>query len=418
MQVTPSNYFPKFLLNPLSNEISRIDRAICLIASILIGVLTGGFVHLGFALSIWASRSVENHTRSQNEREHRVEQRAAPLLRSSTPPTNRLEEINPEPEAFAASTKREIAALPLDKDIQEQFAQLITDIIANSRTLLSECGTDPETRASILDSVKYELCQLNIIANELVDKTSHAVMELERTQWTTSITAFLHRAARGVYEEKMPEEFEAYLSQIENVNVTCSTWLKGSLLHHLAKLGSPIAFVSILNEYGIDFNKQDEWENTPLLWAVANANNEMAYEILQFQQNLNVIGHGNTALHLAIVKGYKNVSSDGKKLQVSNLQLVQRMVEAKADLTLKNTTGHTPLHLACLRRDPEMIAALLEGGADREALTNDGKSCEELLKVSYEEASREMRNVTPPYLLPREDFERDQARCLDLLMGV
>ena len=59
MQVTPKNFFTDFLLNPLSDQISKTDRAICLIASFALGVLTVGLLHLGMAIYNWNTSKVE-----------------------------------------------------------------------------------------------------------------------------------------------------------------------------------------------------------------------------------------------------------------------------------------------------------------------------------------------------------------------
>lgn len=202
----------------------------------------------------------------------------------------------------------------------------------------------------------------------------------------------------------------------EELRQTVNTF-GSTLLHIIAKIGAPIESVALLHQRGVDFNQLETgtFKNTPLIWAICNAKNEMAMELLKYDQNIDIKGNGNTALHLAIVKGYKNITADGDPLTVSNLTIVKRLIEKKANLEIKNNEGFTALHLACLRRDPEMIEALINAGADVNAVTNDGKTCEELINLSYQHAYGTLYDIAYRISINPIDYELDRNACLELI---
>jgi hypothetical protein len=226
--------------------------------------------------------------------------------------------------------------------------------------------------------------------------------------WTTRAESLIRSIKRECTQEHL-SQFQILIKEDkENVRLKISE-AKGNLLHSLAKFGKPLEFVNILVEQGSSINEQDDWGNTPLLWAIANANNEIAYEILKYKQNINLqdsMSYRNTALHLAIAKGYQNVSLDGQRLKISNLKLIKQILELGADVNLQNGNGNTPLHLACLRRDIWMVKAILKKNPNIQMCNNEGKNCIEMLQKTYGEALKIFEDTTgAAYLLKRGDFD-------------
>ncbi|CCB92045.1 putative uncharacterized protein [Waddlia chondrophila 2032/99] len=266
---------------------------------------------------------------------------------------------------------------------------------------------------TIIESTKDELGGLISTAIGVKD-IPEAQNSFNLAKWIHEVSSFI-RKGRHRYKPEMQDELDAILKSGLDVNTRADLWLKGTVLHHLAKLGSPSEFVSIIADNGINFDIQDDWGNTALVWAIANGNNSMASEILNYHQNLDIECHGNPALHLTIAKGYKDRTRDGKHLTVSNLQLVRKLVDNGASPNLINRNGYTALHLACIRRDPGMIQALLDKGGDLSLETRDGRTCRELLECTFEEAKAIIEKITPPYLLPKEDFDNGYLACVSLL---
>jgi ankyrin repeat protein len=186
-----------------------------------------------------------------------------------------------------------------------------------------------------------------------------------------------------------------------------------TLLHILAKTGNSTQVIHLLMGCGADFKKQDSWGNTPLMWAIANANNTTAMEIIEqagtpevFNIQDTLSKHNNTALHLAIAKGYKTLSFNREKLNYSNHQLVDWMVKLGADVNIPNYQGNTPIHLACLRRDLEMLSSLLSSREARLDMTNkNGQTPFDLLSENYSSTNQILESTTVPYLLDESAFE-------------
>lgn len=54
------------------------------------------------------------------------------------------------------------------------------------------------------------------------------------------------------------------------------------------------------------------------------------------------------------------------------LEVAKALVEAKADLHIKNHAGYTPFHLACASGDLNMVKFLFERGSDPNTVDNQG----------------------------------------------
>jgi ankyrin repeat protein len=96
--------------------------------------------------------------------------------------------------------------------------------------------------------------------------------------------------------------------------------------------------------------------------------------------------------------------SDGKRLAISNAQVVDRLIKARANVNIQNQQGNTPLHLAYLRRDQAMIARLKQAGA-REDIRNDkGEYPAQLALKTYGEARAILNDTVRVYLLDERLF--------------
>lgn len=394
--VTPKTFFTDYLLNPLSKEISKTDRKICLIASVILGILTLGLLHLGFAIYHWSQRDVINQTRQPEETDPLLP--PIPVGRRSPETQKDVESIDDE----LASTLLMIRKTGLEQAAYARVESLANQIVSNAKQLIIECTQEPELRRYILDSTKCELMALRSIGAQL--ETDEACLRsFNEVKWAQDMISAIRSGNAEALQRTIQEGID--------INQRAPVWLRGTILHHLAKLGRYPLLVETLASNGIDFNATDNWGNTALIWAIANGNNSMAEKILDYKQNLDVICHGNSSLHLALAKGYKDRTQDGTSLTVSNLDLAKKMLKQGADPNILNRCGFSALHIACIRRDREMVEALLIAGANPSLPTRDGRSCMELLELSHEEASAAIRSITPPFLLPERDFNAGYEPC-------
>ncbi len=120
--------------------------------------------------------------------------------------------------------------------------------------------------------------------------------------------------------------------------------------------------------------------------------------------NLNILCTGNSAIHLAIVKGYTDKSKDGKELKYSNFEIVKKLVECGADVNIQNRNGNTPLHLAYLRRDQDMINFLLDKGADRNLKNKNNEIPSYMSNKTYDEAYNLLIQSTIVFFLDKNKF--------------
>lgn len=210
------------------------------------------------------------------------------------------------------------------------------------------------------------------------------------------------------------KQFSRLIESLEDIDapITCQG---GNTLTGLAKCGTPLDFVAILYEHKANFSYQElnYYGNTALIWAIANAHNEMALELIKYgnPQNFDIQDYdrGNTALLLAVAKGYTTDSFEGQILKVSNLQVVNALLAAGANPNLKDKKGMSPLEMAVIRRDVEMVKALLQRAAQ---LDFDWKKC---LDFTYEQACEIVKDQTIAFLLDRTSFETNKQAVFELL---
>jgi hypothetical protein len=194
--------------------------------------------------------------------------------------------------------------------------------------------------------------------------------------------------------------------------------IKELILFEIAQLGGSKEVLEALREEGANFNCQEgESGNTPLLWAIANGNNSIALALIEVAKETEhdfdirsdeSLFHSNTALHLAISKGYESETANGDALNVSNYQLMEALVHAGANVNAVDHLENTPLHVAVLRRNTKMVKFLLENGAKMDMANVDGESPKDMLKIDYDSANAILGSFAGVFLLDEEGFENSQ----------
>lgn len=194
------------------------------------------------------------------------------------------------------------------------------------------------------------------------------------------------------------DPFESLLQKGEEkgfLDCKCSPYQHNTLSIQWSMLDEWIPQMTMLLKRKVDLSlTEDIFGNTALHWAIANASNGMAMLLINHIEQANILNlqckRKNTPLHLAVGKGYKDKDSYGKSLMHSNLQLVQALLAKGANPNLQNVNGNTPLHLACLRHDVEMIEVLLKAEAT-EIPNNEGKLPRNLLNIGHQPAIKMLK---------------------------
>jgi ankyrin repeat protein len=124
----------------------------------------------------------------------------------------------------------------------------------------------------------------------------------------------------------------------------------GTTALHVAARGHDAAIVQALVRAGAEVNLLDATGNTPLLLASRFGAPDIARVLLAAKANVRTKSRdGRSALHWAVLSGDES--------------LVRMLSAAKASQTERDREGLTPLGLALSRRNPRIVAALLEARA-------------------------------------------------------
>ena len=91
----------------------------------------------------------------------------------------------------------------------------------------------------------------------------------------------------------------------------------------------------------------------------------------------------NTALILAVKKGWDHRSDDAAPGDPTLGALILSLLKAGANVNIQDGCGNTALHIAVLKRDYRAADALLENGASMSIVNNAGMTPTEMLKIPY-----------------------------------
>ncbi len=225
------------------------------------------------------------------------------------------------------------------------------------------------SRSSPLDDKSREFL-LSLIEEYEKNKALIIQQRQQNTDTATNTTENATANALNIILAKQPLSESIYSQFIQDVQNSLINNQDPSFRHFIinAALVGNSDVIKPLYEAGEDFSAIDLYfDNTALTWAIANANNQFAYDLLEFaQKNADAtiaINHKtegyNTALHLAVAKGYLDKDSDNRNVGKSNLELVRNLLKCGADPNItndiNNDSGCTALDLAVARRDVEMV---------------------------------------------------------------
>lgn len=256
--------------------------------------------------------------------------------------------------------------------------------------------------------------------NEL-NVTPEQINDSLKTMSVVTLSEFSNFINSNEYE-KLKEKIT-----FKNVNEEMNGTKNQTVLHRCAMhVINPqnLDFIEYLARKGADFNLLDFFGSTPLLEAIANAQPATALAIAKVGLNYGIdlnkrpveadpadpeFPFHNTALHLLIAKGYRDVSRDQQELSISYHEVAKALIQYGADPNIQDIKGDTPLHIAYLRHDQEAINLLLAHGSKLDIKNKQGKLPQEMSQVSYEEACKFLKAQAAVFLLDKKAFEEFKA---------
>jgi len=124
-------------------------------------------------------------------------------------------------------------------------------------------------------------------------------------------------------------------------------------------VGIPAKNLETLVKLGADINQSDAKGNTILHYAVTGCDTELVRIFLLLGAHVNAQNvWGSTPIHIAII-----CASLNDQCLSGYMDIIELLINHKADLRLEDTVGKTPLCEAVIREKPDIMQVLIKGGA-------------------------------------------------------
>jgi quinoprotein dehydrogenase-associated probable ABC transporter substrate-binding protein len=122
----------------------------------------------------------------------------------------------------------------------------------------------------------------------------------------------------------------------------------------------------------------------PLALALAESHYEAAKALLEAGADPNTTS-GDEALTPLMITASQTQPAEGERFLPGStrpIDIAKELVDRKADVNAKSSTGMTALMIAAAHNNPPMIGLLIESGADPDAKNNQGQSASDIAKIN------------------------------------
>ncbi|MBN1187434.1 MAG: ankyrin repeat domain-containing protein [Bacteroidales bacterium] len=142
----------------------------------------------------------------------------------------------------------------------------------------------------------------------------------------------------------------------------------GNILHMLDDYTASEDLILILKNKGVSINEPDNYNNTPLHYAIIQGENLYARYLINQGANLNIKNQMDLSpLHLAVL--------------FNNSTAVKDLLDKGANVDILGNTGYTPLHIASQLDHTEIARDLLRNGANVSLKTDQNLSAKTIAKI-------------------------------------
>lgn len=234
----------------------------------------------------------------------------------------------------------------ISHDLNLEFAYILA--ITNIEYTLKNYGNFPIVLEFILYEIVLDGRRLDYLKNIL--KTGVDVNRL----FMDNVTCLMVASAKGNLEF-----VQCLLAQGAEVNIKDD---RGYTALHCASQFGKVAVIKMLMEHKADLNGLNRDSLTPLHMAVKTRNLEIIKLLCKGTVNVNTVDKMKTSpLHDTCLLEF---------LDAAKILALQTGV----DFNIKNSTGHSPLHLASMSFNIDLIKLFLKHGADVNLKDNYGKT--------------------------------------------
>lgn len=175
------------------------------------------------------------------------------------------------------------------------------------------------------------------------------------------------------------EEVLDFILEIEGQNINEENIKGQTAFVKACQVGCEKTVERLLREEKVYIYDMDGYERTPLHIAVKYSHKEVVKNLLEYYK-LEWIngfdGYGETALHLAC--------------REKSVEIVNLLLNAGADINLKNNKGQTVLHIACRHLNLLTVQLLLKKGIDENVKDQLGETAFDHICLIYERSQERM----------------------------
>ncbi|MGB9041526.1 MAG: quinoprotein dehydrogenase-associated putative ABC transporter substrate-binding protein [Pseudolabrys sp.] len=151
-----------------------------------------------------------------------------------------------------------------------------------------------------------------------------------------------------------------------------------------AAMRDAIPTIKVLTDKGAKVEEPGPDGFGPLALALADGYYEAAKTLLEAGANPNVAS-GDESLTPLMIAASQTQAAEGERFVPGStrpIDIAKELIERKADVNAKSSTGMTALMIAAAHNNPPMIGLLIESGADPDAKNNQGQTAADVAGIN------------------------------------